>query len=162
MFCVPQSVETKETNPTRPGSPTPCKEAPSYCTAFYKPPILCSCTGKLLVFIQTMFPASLSLMTAWSENLFASGLSLYTHCSLFLQLMDWRKKFTGLCYNPDFVSVYFSNLHYVLYTSLLVSESDEFVLKHHSSESSRSSGNGRKSPFSRHESNLLFTIKTNI
>ena len=34
----------------------------------------------------------------------------------------------------------FSNLHYVLYTSLLVSESDEFVLKHHSSEFSRSSG----------------------
>ena len=27
LFCVPQSVKTKETNPTRPGSPTPCKEA---------------------------------------------------------------------------------------------------------------------------------------
>ena len=27
MFCVPQSVKTKETNPTRPGSPTPCKQA---------------------------------------------------------------------------------------------------------------------------------------
>ena len=27
LFCVPQSVETKETNPTRPGSPTPCKQA---------------------------------------------------------------------------------------------------------------------------------------
>ena len=26
LFCVPQSVETKETNPTRPGSPTPCKQ----------------------------------------------------------------------------------------------------------------------------------------
>ena len=26
MFCVPQSVKTKETNPTRPGSPTPCKQ----------------------------------------------------------------------------------------------------------------------------------------
>ena len=25
LFCVPQSVKTKETNPTRPGSPTPCK-----------------------------------------------------------------------------------------------------------------------------------------
>ncbi|CAH3192690.1 unnamed protein product [Porites evermanni] len=35
-------------------------------------------------------------------NLFASRLSLYTDCSLFSQLMDWRKKFTGLCYNPDF------------------------------------------------------------
>ena len=56
----------------------------------------------------------------------------------------------------------FSNLHDVLYTSLLVSELDEFVLKHHSSEFSRSSGNRRKSPFSRHESNLLFTVKTNI
>ena len=27
MFCVPQSVKTKETNPTRPGYPTPCKQA---------------------------------------------------------------------------------------------------------------------------------------
>ena len=27
MFCVPQSVKTKETNPTRPRSPTPCKQA---------------------------------------------------------------------------------------------------------------------------------------
>ena len=27
LFCVPQSVKTKETNPTRPGSPTPCKQA---------------------------------------------------------------------------------------------------------------------------------------
>ena len=27
MFCVPQRVKTKETNPTRPGSPTPCKQA---------------------------------------------------------------------------------------------------------------------------------------
>ena len=28
LFCVPQSVKTKETYPTRPGSPTPCKQAP--------------------------------------------------------------------------------------------------------------------------------------
>ena len=27
LFCVPQNVKTKETNPTRPGSPTPCKQA---------------------------------------------------------------------------------------------------------------------------------------
>ena len=27
LFCVLQSVKTKETNPTRPGSPTPCKQA---------------------------------------------------------------------------------------------------------------------------------------
>ena len=27
---VAQSVKTKETNPTRPGSPTPCKQALSY------------------------------------------------------------------------------------------------------------------------------------
>ena len=27
LFCPPQSVKTKETNPTRPGSPTPCKQA---------------------------------------------------------------------------------------------------------------------------------------
>ena len=27
LYCVPQSVKTKETNPTRPGSPTPCKQA---------------------------------------------------------------------------------------------------------------------------------------
>ena len=27
LFCVHQSVKTKETNPTRPGSPTPCKQA---------------------------------------------------------------------------------------------------------------------------------------
>ena len=27
LFCVPQSVKTKETYPTRPGSPTPCKQA---------------------------------------------------------------------------------------------------------------------------------------
>ena len=27
LFCVPQSVKTKETNPTRPRSPTPCKQA---------------------------------------------------------------------------------------------------------------------------------------
>ena len=27
LFCVPQSVKTKETNPTRPGFPTPCKQA---------------------------------------------------------------------------------------------------------------------------------------
>ena len=26
MFCVPQSVKTKETYPTRPGSPTPCNQ----------------------------------------------------------------------------------------------------------------------------------------
>ena len=26
-FVSPQSVKTKETNPTRPGSPTPCKQA---------------------------------------------------------------------------------------------------------------------------------------
>ena len=25
-FCVPQSVKTKQTNPTRPGYPTPCKQ----------------------------------------------------------------------------------------------------------------------------------------
>ena len=31
LSCVPQSVKTKETNPTRPGSPTPCKQALSYC-----------------------------------------------------------------------------------------------------------------------------------
>ena len=49
----------------------------------------------------------------------------------------------------------FSNLHYVLYTSLLVSESDEFALKHHSSEFSRRSGNRRKSPFSRHEAPVI-------
>ena len=30
LFCVPQSVKTKETNPSRPGSPTPCKQALSY------------------------------------------------------------------------------------------------------------------------------------
>ena len=29
LFCVRQSVKTKETNPTRPGSATPCKQAPS-------------------------------------------------------------------------------------------------------------------------------------
>ena len=27
LFCVHQSVKTKESNPTRPGSPTPCKQA---------------------------------------------------------------------------------------------------------------------------------------
>ena len=27
LLRVPQSVKTKETNPTRPGSPTPCKQA---------------------------------------------------------------------------------------------------------------------------------------
>ena len=27
LFCVHQSVKTKETYPTRPGSPTPCKQA---------------------------------------------------------------------------------------------------------------------------------------
>ena len=27
LFCVPQSVKTKETNTTRPESPTPCKQA---------------------------------------------------------------------------------------------------------------------------------------
>ena len=27
LFCAPQSVKTKETNPTRPASPTPCKQA---------------------------------------------------------------------------------------------------------------------------------------
>ena len=27
LFCVPQSVKIKETYPTRPGSPTPCKQA---------------------------------------------------------------------------------------------------------------------------------------
>ena len=27
LFCVPQSVKAKETNPTRPGYPTPCKQA---------------------------------------------------------------------------------------------------------------------------------------
>ena len=27
LFCVPQSVQTKESNPTRPGSPPPCKQA---------------------------------------------------------------------------------------------------------------------------------------
>ena len=27
LFCVPHSVKTKETNPTRPGFPTPCKQA---------------------------------------------------------------------------------------------------------------------------------------
>ena len=27
LLCVPQSVKTNETNPTRPGSPTPCKQA---------------------------------------------------------------------------------------------------------------------------------------
>ena len=27
LFCVPQSVKTKETSPTRPGSPTSCKQA---------------------------------------------------------------------------------------------------------------------------------------
>ena len=27
LFCAPQGVKTKETNPTRPGSPTPCKQA---------------------------------------------------------------------------------------------------------------------------------------
>ena len=27
MFCVPKSVKTKETNPTRPGYPTPCKQS---------------------------------------------------------------------------------------------------------------------------------------
>ena len=26
LFCVPQSVKTKETNLTIPGSPTPCKQ----------------------------------------------------------------------------------------------------------------------------------------
>ena len=27
LFCVPQSVKTKETNPIGPGSLTPCKQA---------------------------------------------------------------------------------------------------------------------------------------
>ena len=30
LFCVPQSVKTEETKPTRMGSPTPCKQALSY------------------------------------------------------------------------------------------------------------------------------------
>ena len=30
LFCVPQSVKTKETNSTRPGSPTSCKQALSF------------------------------------------------------------------------------------------------------------------------------------
>ena len=34
LFCVPQSVKTKETNPTRPGSPTPCKQALNIITSF--------------------------------------------------------------------------------------------------------------------------------
>ena len=56
----------------------------------------------------------------------------------------------------------FVSLHCVLYTPHLVSELDEFVLKHHSSELSRSFGNRRKSPSSRHESNRLFTVKTKL
>ena len=27
LFCVPHNEKTKETYPTRPGSPTPCKQA---------------------------------------------------------------------------------------------------------------------------------------
>ena len=33
LFCVPQSVKTKENNPTRPRSPTPCKQALSVSRA---------------------------------------------------------------------------------------------------------------------------------
>ena len=35
LFCVRQSVKTKETNPTRPGSPTPCKQALSDWTSVH-------------------------------------------------------------------------------------------------------------------------------
>ena len=34
LFCVPQSLKTKETSPTRPGSPTPCKQALNF-----RPPV---------------------------------------------------------------------------------------------------------------------------
>ena len=36
LFCVLQSVKTKETNPTRPGSPTPCKQALKDCKVHEK------------------------------------------------------------------------------------------------------------------------------
>ena len=52
----------------------------------------------------------------------------------------------------------FVSLHCVLHTPHLVSELDEFVLRHHSSELSRSSGNRRKSLSSRHESNRLLAV----
>ena len=32
LFCVPRSVKTKVTYPTRPGSPTPCKQAHKRCS----------------------------------------------------------------------------------------------------------------------------------
>ena len=42
LFCVPQSVKTKETNPTRPGYPTPCKQA-QCCTQFKSPGVKIFC-----------------------------------------------------------------------------------------------------------------------
>ena len=43
LFCVLQSVKTKETNPTRPGSPTRCKQALSYLFRTNRPIRLTQC-----------------------------------------------------------------------------------------------------------------------
>ena len=48
LFCVPQSVKTKETYSTRPGSPTPCKQALS--RVFF----CCYCVTPVTPFVKTI------------------------------------------------------------------------------------------------------------
>ena len=52
LFCVPQSVKTKETNPTRPGSSTPCKEAHSFSLLFCTTTLRRSLISNISSFIQ--------------------------------------------------------------------------------------------------------------
>ena len=59
LSCVPQSVKTKETNPTRPGSPTPCKQTLKRLSCFLHlysqvPNFPCECDGKSITLLQAV------------------------------------------------------------------------------------------------------------
>ena len=53
LFCLPQSVRTKETNPTRPGSPTPCKQDLKRETSFSF--LFTRFLEEMFVFLFTLF-----------------------------------------------------------------------------------------------------------
>ena len=74
LFCVPQSVKTKETNPTRPGSPTLCKQALRVLWTLHR----CS-KGRFLYdssrcgnVNQVELKEPLELVVLWLGNLFFS------------------------------------------------------------------------------------------
>ena len=83
LFWVPQSVKTKETNPTRLGSQPPCKRALRRLSCFLHlysqvPKFPCECDGKFITLLQAVTLAlKLSIRIPFQIGGSPSALFLY-------------------------------------------------------------------------------------